>query len=151
MKIIVSLIFILALSPVNAKIYKCIENGNTSYQQIQCKQTGKAFALEQEISIEQQEIAVKKLSDDLEAIAEKKKLQKEEDDKERLIRAQEDTAKATQDQAKETARQTDAIKNNNQQNNNQHYYSPYLPIIKPHPKHPVAKPLNSLPVAQPQP
>ncbi len=149
MIIIISLIFILTISPAHAKIYKCIDNGQTSYQQTQCKQPGTKFSLEDDISIEQQQAALKKLNADLEAIAEKKKLQKEEDDKERLLRAQEDNAKANKAQAEETAQQTDAIENSNKRQINQPYYLPYRPIIKPLPEHPIAKPMHSLPVTKP--
>lgn len=158
MKISVTLIFLLFLTPAYAEIYKCRKNGSTSYQQTQCKQTGTEFALKKDISIEQQEAAEKKLTADLELIAEKKKLQKEADDKERLIRAQEENAKATYEnakaskaQAEETARQTKAIEN---RNNTPTYYSPYYPkrpIQKPMPKPPIARPAPLPPMARPLP
>lgn len=151
MKIIISLILIISISPVYAEIYKCIENGSISYQQTQCKQTGTKFTPQKDISIEQQEEAVKKLTADLEAIAEQKKLQKEADDKERLIRSEEDKARASRALAEATTRQTDAIKNRNNPPNNQPSYSPYYPIVRPLPDHPEAKPLPARPRAQPLP
>ena len=142
MKFITSLIFILSISPAYAEIYKCIENGNISYQQTQCKQKGAEFILEQDISIEQQEGAVKKLTADLEAIAEKKNIQKEAADKERLLRAQEDNvdanyanARANREQAKKIEEQTEVMKRNRP------LYSPYRFRAKPLPTQPAPNPL----------
>ena len=78
MKIISLLIFILSISPAYAEIYKCINNGQTSYQQAQCKQAGNEFMLAPDISVEQQEAAKKKLDSDLAAIAETKQLHVDE-------------------------------------------------------------------------
>ncbi|NOQ13854.1 MAG: hypothetical protein GQ583_05140 [Methyloprofundus sp.] len=153
MKIINLLIFIFSISPAYAEIYKCIENGNTSYQQTQCKQTGTEFIPAKDISTKQQEAAVEKLSTDLEANAEKKKIQKEADDKERLLRAQEnnadasyENAKAIRAQAEATARQTDALENNNNYLRDQPYFYPLRPVVKPLPSHPIEKPLPARPV-----
>ena len=131
MKIIISLIFILSISPAYAEIYKCIENGKTSYQQTQCKNKGSEFIPSPDIGIEQQEAAVKKLDADLQAIAEKKNLQKEQGDKDRLIRAGEDNARANRLQAVESVRQTDALENSNNRIVSPSY--PYRPILNPLP------------------
>ncbi len=131
MKTITTLIFILSISPVYAEIYKCIENGNTIYQQTQCKQSGAEFILEPDISIEQQEAAVKQLDSDLEAITEQKKLQKEAGNQNRLLRAEEDNARANRAQAEETARQADAIEKSNKRIVSPSY--PYRPLLNPLP------------------
>jgi len=142
MKFITPLIFILSISPAYAEIYKCIQNGHISYQQTQCSQKGAKFILEQDISIEQQEAAANKLAADLEAITEKKKIQKEAYNKERLLRAQEDNvnanyenARANREQAKKIAEQTEVIKSNRP------YYSPYRFRARPLPSQSTPNPL----------
>ena len=149
MKILSLLIFIFFTSNAYAEIYKCIENGHTSYQQTRCKQTGSEFIPAKDISLKQQEAAVEKLTADLEASAEKKKTQKEAYDKERLLQAEENKARATRKQAEETARQTDAIENSNNRIDNQPYYYPLRPAIKPVPSKPVTRPLPIRPVPRP--
>ena len=139
MKIIISLIFVLFISPAYAEIYKCIEKGNTSYQQTQCKNKGAEFMPTPDISIEQQEAAVKKLDADLQVIAEEKKLQKEQDDKDRLIRAEEDNARANRLQAVESVRQTDALENSNNRIVSPSY--PYRPLLNPLPSQQQLRPI----------
>ena len=139
MKIIISLIFILSISPAYAEIYKCIENGNISYQQTQCKNKGAEFMPSPDISIEQQEAAVKKLDADLQVIGEEKKLQKEQDDKDRLIRAGEDNARANRLQATEAARQTKALEKSNNRIVSPSY--PYRPILNPLPSQQKLRPI----------
>ncbi len=136
MKIIATLIFLLAISPAHAEIYKCVENGKTSYQQTQCKQSGTEFKLQGDISLEQQEEAVKKLTADLEARAEEKRLQKQAEDKERQLRAQEESvnasyenARSSRQQAAETSKLADTIRN-------RRYRTPY-------PHRPIATPLET--------
>lgn len=100
MKIISTLILLLAISPVYATIYECEENGIKSYQQFPCKQGGKEFTPPKDISPEEQKAAVKKLDKDIAVMAEQKKIKKEADDKERLIRAQEEKADAAYQNAR---------------------------------------------------
>jgi hypothetical protein len=83
MKIITTLILVLAISPVYAEIYKCEVNGIKSYQQFPCKRGGKEFTPPKDISQEEQKAAVQKLDKEIAAQAETNKLQKEADDKER--------------------------------------------------------------------
>ena len=120
MKIITTLIFVLSISPAYAKIFKCEENGLVSYQQTPCKGTGGEFIPGKDISLEQQQAAVTKLNADLAALAEKKQLEKEANDKERIIRAEEDKADATYQnarankaQALQAARQAKALEKRN--------------------------------------
>jgi len=152
MKIISALIFLFFFTPASAQIYKCIVNGNTTYQQTQCKQAGNEFTPKTDISIEQQQSAVDKLDAELKTISEQEKIQKSLDDKERLIRAKEENAKANRAQAEETARQTEAIKESNKRDNRDRdplYYYPYRPIAKPKPGHPIVRPLPSRPAPTP--
>lgn len=142
MKFITSLIFILSISPAYAEIYKCMQNGHISYQQTQCSEKGAKFILQQDISIEQQEAAANRLATDLKAIAEKKKIQQEERNKERLLRAQEDNvnanyanARANREQAQKIAEQTEVIKRNRP------YYSPYRYRARPLPSQSTPNPL----------
>ncbi|NOQ64094.1 MAG: DUF4124 domain-containing protein [Methyloprofundus sp.] len=135
MKITRLLLFILPLSPAYAEIYKCDDNGQTTYQQVQCQNTGEEFIPPKDISLEQQEAAVKKRNADLEADEAQKQQQREADDKERAIRAQEDNADASFDNARsnraiaaETARQTEALEN---RNNSNPYYDSRHPISRP--------------------
>ena len=100
MKIISTLILLLAITPVRATIYECEENGIKSYQQFPCKQGGKEFTPPKDISPEEQKAAVKKLDKEIAVMAEQKKIKKEADDKERLIRAQEEKADAAYQNAR---------------------------------------------------
>ncbi|OQK17512.1 hypothetical protein AU255_06465 [Methyloprofundus sedimenti] len=127
MKIISTLILILAISPVYAEIYKCEENGIISYQQFPCKEGGTEFIPPKDISPEQQKAAIEKLDREIAIQAEQKQQQQEADDKERLIRAQEEKADAAAQNARantaqvlQNARQTEQIRNQNQR--------PYFPI-----------------------
>lgn len=154
MKILTALIFVLFVTPAYAEIYKCIVNGNTTYQQTQCKKVGSEFIPEKDISLEQQKSAIKKLDMDVKALDAKKQQQKVADDKEREIRAQEKNAQANKAQAEETARQTKAIEEsnaNNNNNNNNRDYPYYYPITKPKPGHPIVKPPPTRPTPKPRP
>ncbi|MCF7969988.1 MAG: hypothetical protein K9L22_02345 [Methylococcaceae bacterium] len=142
MKISTPAIIFLFISPVYAEMYKCTENGQISYQDKQCKINGSAFIPSKDISTEQQQSAREKLKSDLAIRNEEKKQAKEAQDKERLIQAQEDkanaayrNARASEEQAKQSARQADALEKSNTSN---HYTRPYYvinpkPIVKPRP------------------
>lgn len=149
MKIIITLVVTFFLTPVHAKIFKCINSGNTTYQQTECKRKGTEFTPVKDITTKQQTSAVKKLTSDIETGNEKKKLQKEVDDKERLLRAQEDNANAALEnamanraQAEEIARQTKVLKENNGQLRNVY---PFSPIVKQKPALPIVNPLPDRP------
>lgn len=148
MKIISTLIVMLFMTPLHAKIYKCMAKGNTTYQQTECKQAGAEFTPLKDISIKQQKSAVKELTTDIEVITEKKKIQKEADDKERQLRTEEDkanaiyeNARANKMQAEEMARQTNVLQDNNRLLRNQPGLYPYSPVIKPRPVKPIVNPL----------
>ena len=150
MKIIPTLILILATSPVCAKIYECEENGLKSYQQFPCKQGGKEFTPRKDISPEEQKAAVEKLDKDLANIAEQKKIKKEADDKERLIRAQEEKADAAYQNAQ--ANKAQVLQNERRdQEIGYGYRRPYYPIgpVNPveRPVNPIERPVN--PIARP--
>ena len=152
MKIITTLILSLAISPVYAEIYKCQENGNTSYQQFPCKKAGEEFKPLKDISEDEQKAAVKQLDKDLAIQAEQKKIKKEADDKERLIRAQEEKADAAYQNAQ--ANKAQVLQNErNSQEIGYGYRRPYYPAgpVNPieRPVNPIQKPVN--PIARPLP
>ncbi|WP_428354706.1 hypothetical protein [Methyloprofundus sp.] len=133
MKIIARLILVLAISPVHAAIYECEENGIKSYQQFPCKQGGKEFIPPKDISQEEQKAAVEKLDKDLAIQAAKRQQQKEANDKERLIQAQEEkadaaylNARANEDRALQYERNSEEIRS----------LRPYTPIqpVRPTPE-----------------
>lgn len=95
MKIILTFILVLANAPAYAEIFKCEENGLTSYQQLPCKHSGKEFIPAKDISTEEQKAAVEKLNKEIAVQAEQKLQKQEADDKERVIRAQEEQANAS--------------------------------------------------------
>jgi hypothetical protein len=152
MKIITTLILTLAISPVYAEIYKCEVNGVKSYQQFPCKQGGKEFTPLKDISLEEQKSAVKKLDKELAVQAEQKKIQKEADDKERLIRAQEEKADAAYQNAQ--ANKEQVLQNERRsQEIGYGYRRPYYPIV---PVNPIERPINPIerpvnPIANPLP
>ncbi|GAW85534.1 hypothetical protein bplSymb_SCF00804P022 [Bathymodiolus platifrons methanotrophic gill symbiont] len=136
MKIFTTLILSLAIAPVYAEIYKCEENGNTSYQQFPCKKSGEKFIPEKDISETEQNAAVEKLNKDIAIQAEQKKIKKAADDKERLIRAQEENADAAYQNAR--ASKAQALQNAQQAEqigNQRPYYYPVRPV------NPIARPL----------
>ncbi len=131
MRIITFLITALAISPAHAKIFKCEIDGKTSFQQTPCQAatSSSEFVLKKDISINRQQQAMQKLEDDLVEITERKKLAQETADKERLIKAEENKARATyqnaqanREQAYQTARQARAI----EKRNNLLRSSPYI-------------------------
>jgi len=139
MKIIPILILVLAISPVYAEIYKCEVNGIISYQQSPCKQGGTEFTPPKDISPEQQQAAIEKLNSEIAIQAEQKQQQQEADDRERLIRAQEEEANAAAQNARantvqvlQNARQAEQIGNQNRR--------PYFPIAP-------VNPPNNFPIA----
>jgi len=137
MKIIPTLILILAISPAYAEIFKCEVNGSTTYQQFPCKQSGEEFIPAKDISKQEQKAAVEKLDKDLAIQAEKELLKKEEKDKERLIRAQEEQADAAYRNANANRAKViqDADLINRDRRRVRPYYYPETPI------QPIEKPL----------
>ena len=143
MKIITTLILVLAISPVYAKIYQCEVNGIKSYQQFPCKRGGKEYTLPKDISPEEQKAAVRKLDKEIAAQAEAKQLQKEADDKERLIQAQEENADAAYQNARANKAQVLLDEQRSQDINRRPYYYPERPI------NPIERPVN--PITNPLP
>jgi len=142
MKISIILIFFLLISPAYAEMYKCTENGQISYQDKPCKTSGTEFTPSKDISAEQQQSAANKLESDLDIRNEQKRLAKEARDKERVIQAQEDAANAAykkaqaiEEQARQTARQAEALEKSNDyyQNTRPYYIINPKPIAKPIP------------------
>jgi len=142
MKISIILIFFLLISPAYAEMYKCTENGHISYQDKPCKTSGTEFTPSKDISAEQQQSAANKLESDLDIRNEQKRLAKEARDKERVIQAQEDAANAAykkaqaiEEQARQTARQAEALEKSNDyyQNTRPYYIINPKPIAKPIP------------------
>jgi len=141
MRIGIILIFFLLISPAYAEMYKCTENGQISYQDKPCKTSGTEFTPSKDISAEQQQSAANKLESDLAIRNEQKRLAKEARDKERVIQAQEDAANAAykkaqaiEEQARQTARQAEALEKSND------YYQNTRPYYVINPK-PIAKPI----------
>jgi hypothetical protein len=78
MKIIVTLIALLAAPAAYAQLYKCTINGGTVYQQKPCKGEGSEFVLKKDITPEQQQAAKERLEAELAEKAEKQLLQEEQ-------------------------------------------------------------------------
>ncbi len=142
MRISITLIFFLLISPAYAEMYKCSENGQISYQDKPCETNGIEFTPRKDISVEQQQSAAEKLESDLAIHNEQKRVAKEAQDKERMLRAQEDeanaayrNARATEEQVKQTARQAEALEKSNDyyQNTRPYYLINPKPIVKPIP------------------
>ncbi|BCG64176.1 MAG: hypothetical protein methR_P1944 [Methyloprofundus sp.] len=139
MRIITLLMTTLAISPAHAKIFKCEIDGKTSFQQTPCQAQANSseFLLKKDISIDRQQQAMRKLNDDLSEIANKKKLAKEIADKERAIRANENNARATyqnaqanKEQAIQAAKQTKALRERNSLLLNPYPYRAHKPLEK---------------------
>jgi hypothetical protein len=143
MKVIIVFIILFSISPVHAKMYKCIVEGQVSYQDTECQQGGGEFKKKKDISGEQQQAAAARLNTDLATSAENRRLAKEYADKERLIQAEEDNAYANYQTARQTERQADALEERNYieqdrfDNRNRVYINPYynrysIPRRRPH-------------------
>ncbi len=140
MRIGIILIFFLLISPAYAEMYKCTENGQISYQDKPCKTSGTEFTPSKDISAEQQQSAANKLESDLSIRNEQKRVAKEAADKERMLRVQENkasaayrSAHAAEEQARQTARQAEALEKQND------YYRDTRPFYVINPK-PIVKP-----------
>jgi hypothetical protein len=105
----ITLLLLIMTTPVNAKLYKCVVDGKTAYQSSPCKEEGQEFSLKNDISTEQQEAAVAKLKAELVARDKNDRQAKIAYDNERLIQAEENKVRATYQQAKQEARQANAI------------------------------------------
>jgi len=116
MKIILVAVTTVFCSIVNAKMYKCTLDGKISYQDVSCEETGRAghiFEKKTDISKEQQRKAKLKLDLEDARAAEQEQLEQEAYDQERLIRAEEEKATATQRYAEQTRRQAEALEERN--------------------------------------
>ena len=132
MKAIIVFFIVFSISPVYAKMYKCIDEGQVSYQDTECIQEGGEFKKKKDISVEQQQEAAARLNADLNALAENRRLAKEYEDKERLIQAEEDNAYANYQTARQAERQADALEERNyieqeRLDNRNVYITPYYP------------------------
>ncbi len=95
MKIILLLSSIIVITPAYADIYKCLHNEEISYQSEPCNnKKGIKFRLNQDISSEQHQIALKKLKLELIERAKMERISKENYDKERSLQANEKIANA---------------------------------------------------------
>ncbi len=113
MKIILFLSVFIVNTSVYADIYKCDHNGKISYQSDPCKKKGIKFRLNQDISIEQHQLALKKLKLDLIERAKMEQITKANYDKERSIRANEKIANTSYLNAIQSSRQADALELHN--------------------------------------
>lgn len=122
--------------------YKCGQNGQISYQDKPCKTSSIEFTPSKDISTRQQQSAAEKLKSDLALRNEQKRVAQEAKDKERMLRAQEAKADAAyrqalaaEEQAKQTARQAEALERHNDyyQNTRPYYVINPKPIVRPRP------------------
>ena len=131
MKVIIVFFIVFSISPVYAKMYKCLVAGEVSYQDTECQQGGSEFKKKKDISVEQQQAAAARLNADLATATENRRLAQEYVDKERLIRAEEDNAYANYQTARQSERQADALEERNYieqerlDNRNSVYINPY--------------------------
>jgi len=144
-KVIIVFFIIFSISPVYAKMYKCIVEGQVSYQGAPCQQEGSEFKKKKDISNEQQKAATARLNADLATSAENRRLAKEYFDKERLIQAEENNAYANYQSAKQAKRQADALEERNDieerlDNRNRVYISPYYNRYSTPRRHPEHRP-----------
>ncbi len=139
---IIILITFSFISTAYAEIYKCGKNGQVNYQDKPCKTGGIEFTPRKDISTQQQQSAAKKLESDLAIRNEQKRAAQEAKDKERILRAQEAKADAAyrqalaaEEQAKQTARQAEALERHNDyyQNTRPYYVINPKPIVRPRP------------------
>jgi len=132
MKIFIVFFVVFFISPVYAKMYKCLVGEQVSYQDTECEQGGGEFKKKKDISVEQQQEAAARLNADLTALAENRRLAQEYEDKERLIQAEEDNAYANYQTARQAKRQADALEDRNyieqeRLDNRNVYITPYYP------------------------
>ena len=143
MRISTILAFFMFFAPAAyAEIYKCGQNGQISYQDKPCKTSSIEFTPSKDISTRQQQSAAEKLKSDLALRNEQKRVAQEAKDKERMLRAQEAKADAAyrqalaaEEQAKQTARQAEALERHNDyyQNTRPYYVINPKPIVRPRP------------------
>ncbi|SHE23454.1 DUF4124 domain-containing protein [methanotrophic endosymbiont of Bathymodiolus puteoserpentis (Logatchev)] len=143
MRISTILAFFMFIAPAAyAEIYKCGQNGQISYQDKPCKTSSIEFTPSKDISTRQQQSAAEKLKSDLALRNEQKRVAQEAKDKERILRAQEAKADAAyrqalaaEEQAKQTARQAEALERHNDyyQNTRPYYVINPKPIVRPRP------------------
>ena len=131
MKVIIVFFIVFSISPVYAKMYKCLVGGQVSYQDTECQQGGGEFKKKKDITVEQQQAAAARLNADLATSAENRRLAQEYADEERLIQAEEDSAYANYQTARQTERQADALERRNDleqerlDNRSRVYLNPY--------------------------
>ena len=139
---IIILITFSFISTAYAEIYKCGKNGQVNYQDKPCKTGGIEFTPRKDINTQQQQSAAEKLKSDLAIRNEQKRAAQEAKDKERMLRAQEAKADAAyrqalaaEGQAKQTARQAEALERHNDyyQNTRPYYVINPKPIVRPRP------------------
>ncbi|MEE9338092.1 MAG: hypothetical protein V3U87_08435 [Methylococcaceae bacterium] len=110
MKIILLLSAIIVITPTYADIYKCQHIEKISYQSDPCKNNkGVKFRLNQDISSEQHQIALKKLKLELIERAKTEQISKENYNKERSMQTNEKIANASYLNAIQSSRQADAL------------------------------------------
>jgi len=94
------ILFLLSISVTQASVYKCKDNGKTIYQSTPCSIGDKEHDLGTDISIAKQKAAKAKLNRDMAVYYERKKAERVERNKERIIRAEENKASASYANAK---------------------------------------------------
>ncbi len=116
MRVFLTLLTMLFCTSTSAEIYKCTKNNRISYQQTPCKKsgsTGKLFKMQIDITEQQQIDAKVKMNSELADYNETKQLKKAANDKERIIRAEENKATAASKSATQAKRQANAFEEGN--------------------------------------
>ena len=113
-----NIIFVLLVTFISntafANMYKCKSNGKTTYQEKPCKNTRHAeFSLKNDISKAKQQQAALNHQKLLVKRKEAQQLAQENENRERLIRAEELKAYAAEDAAFESRRQANALEDRN--------------------------------------
>lgn len=123
MKVIILVFVLCTVTNANAGMNKCVSGDKISYQYSPCpnEEDKNDFFIKYDLSKEQIQAAIDKKAAELAAIDEQRRLDQIAYDKERMIRAEEDRARAEEARSREASLQTDAmIQHNNDRLNIEH-------------------------------
>lgn len=116
MKTLITIMTVFLCASAQAEIYKCFKNDTISYQQLPCnesKSIGYEFRIQNDLSAQQLAYAKEQMDMELADYNDAKKLKKEANDKERIIRAEERKAEAAFKSVEQKERQTIALESRN--------------------------------------
>ena len=103
------ILLIATATPTYAGVYKCTVDGQTAYQSSPCADSGESFKIKKEISVNQQKAAQARLDKEMADNTERHRQARIANDRERVIRAEENKAHASYLNARESARQADEL------------------------------------------